>query len=197
MGKLKAGDLVNRRSIDTIQSTQIEVPHETQLTHIQFRRFVGCPICHLHLRSFVARHEELVAAQVQEVAVFHSSKESMLGYKAEAPFPLVGDPTRALYVAFGVDTSPVSILHPGAWLAALKGIVTIGPSLPPKGESYFGLPADFLIGPDGQVVASKYGVHAYDQWSVDEVLDLAVKSRQAASGVGARASTPESPTHSP
>ncbi|MGW7379091.1 hypothetical protein [Streptomyces sp. NPDC054794] len=36
-----------------------------------------------------------------------------------------------------------------------------------------GLPADFLIAPDGCVLAAKYGEHAYDQWSVDELLGLA------------------------
>jgi hypothetical protein len=32
------------------------------------------------------------------------------------------------------------------------------------------LPADFLIGSDGRVLARKLGTHANDQWSVDEVL---------------------------
>lgn len=36
-----------------------------------------------------------------------------------------------------------------------------------------GLPADLLIAADGRVVAAKYGSHAYDQWSVDELLALA------------------------
>jgi hypothetical protein len=35
------------------------------------------------------------------------------------------------------------------------------------------MPADFLIAPDGGVVARKYGEHADDQWSVDEILRLA------------------------
>jgi hypothetical protein len=35
------------------------------------------------------------------------------------------------------------------------------------------MPADFLIGADGAVVARKYGEHADDQWSVDELLRLA------------------------
>jgi hypothetical protein len=33
-----------------------------------------------------------------------------------------------------------------------------------------GLPADFLIDTDGRVIACKHGHHAYDQWSVDELL---------------------------
>jgi hypothetical protein len=36
-----------------------------------------------------------------------------------------------------------------------------------------GLPADFLIAPDGTVLARHYGNHAYDQWSVDQLLALA------------------------
>jgi hypothetical protein len=41
------------------------------------------------------------------------------------------------------------------------------------GEKHLGLPADFLIGSDGRVLATKYGSHADDQWSVDELLDVA------------------------
>ncbi|GAB3809194.1 hypothetical protein GCM10027605_43400 [Micromonospora zhanjiangensis] len=40
-----------------------------------------------------------------------------------------------------------------------------------------GLPADFLIDGDGRVLAVRYGEHAYDQWSVDELLDLARSDR--------------------
>jgi len=36
-----------------------------------------------------------------------------------------------------------------------------------------GLPADFLVAQDGRILALKYGVHANDQWSVDELLSLA------------------------
>jgi hypothetical protein len=31
----------------------------------------------------------------------------------------------------------------------------------------------FLIGPDGRVLAAKYGKYVDDQWSVEELLDLA------------------------
>ena len=36
-----------------------------------------------------------------------------------------------------------------------------------------GLPGDFLIAPSGQIKAVKYGTHAYDQWSVDELIAFA------------------------
>jgi hypothetical protein len=37
-------------------------------------------------------------------------------------------------------------------------------------EGHLGKPADFLVGADGTVRARKYGAHADDQWSVDEIL---------------------------
>jgi hypothetical protein len=43
----------------------------------------------------------------------------------------------------------------------------------PAGYERLGLPADFLVAADGHVLACKYGVHAYDQWSVDDLLQLA------------------------
>ncbi|WP_234310769.1 MULTISPECIES: hypothetical protein [unclassified Streptomyces] len=42
------------------------------------------------------------------------------------------------------------------------------PSTSPNGGR-LGLPADFLIGSDGRVLAAQYGEHVYDQWPVDEL----------------------------
>jgi hypothetical protein len=60
-------------------------------------------------------------------------------------------------------------------LAWARGAITLPtfPQPPREGESKLGLPADFLIGTDGRILALKYGVHAYDQWTVDELLSLA------------------------
>lgn len=49
------------------------------------------------------------------------------------------------------------------------------PSSSFKGEGgHSGLPADFLISKFGDILASHYGVHANDQWSVDEILERVV-----------------------
>ena len=63
------------------------------------------------------------------------------------------------------------------------------PWLTPHGGR-FGLPADFLIAPDGRVPARKYGIHADDQWSVEAVLTLA---REAAPQGHAVPSSPRPP----
>jgi hypothetical protein len=74
------------------------------------------------------------------------------------------------------------LLDPRAWPTILCAVVRAlhdvvrgyrpAPSLDPEGGR-LGLPADFLVGRDGRIVACKYGAHADDQWSVDEILALA------------------------
>ncbi|MBY0456677.1 MAG: hypothetical protein K2V38_05015 [Gemmataceae bacterium] len=49
-----------------------------------------------------------------------------------------------------------------------------------------GLPAEFLIDATGRIVAGKYGKSAYDQWTVDELLDLAGKQRGSETRTGGR-----------
>jgi hypothetical protein len=83
---VRAGETLAPRELATIASGSFRLPDPEHLVHLQFRRYSGCPICHLHLRSFANRHAEIVAAGVREVAIFHSSAETMTGYQAELPF---------------------------------------------------------------------------------------------------------------
>jgi peroxiredoxin len=150
--------------------------------HLQLRRFAGCPICNLHLRSIVARHDEIASHGIREVVVFHSTAAELAKHEAELPFPLIADPDRELYRRLGVEHRPSSLLRPRALRAAIAGQTAalrkhsamrgrLAPITPTGGV--LGLPADFLIAPDGVIAALKYGQHAYDQWTVDELLDHA------------------------
>lgn len=180
--RIAPGDTVTARELTTIHSEPILVPATGGLTHLQFRRYAGCPICNVHLRSVARRHDEIRAAGIREIVVFHSAVKDMLPYQGELPFAAVADPNRELYAEFGVERSKRSLLHPKAWTAPLNpqtwsvvadGIRAGAPLFSTGGESVMGLPADFLIGADGRVLAAKYGRHANDQWSVDELLQLA------------------------
>jgi hypothetical protein len=176
------GTMIDARPLVTIGGDHISVPAPDALVHLQFRRFAGCPLCDLHLRSFVQRHDEIVAAGVREVVVFHSTSDDLLDHEAHLPFAVVADPDKLLYVAFGVESAPRALLDPQVWVPILRAVARRlwaiirrqrrAPALNPRGGR-LGLPADFLIAPDGRVLASHYGTHAYDQWSVDELLDHA------------------------
>lgn len=169
---------VDLRDLVTVTADPVRVPDPDRLVHLQFRRFAGCPVCNLHLRSVVQRHEEILAAGIREVVFFHSSADDLRPHVADLPFAVVADPEKRVYAEFGVESSPRSLLDPRAWGAILRGVfAALGqrrpyPSLVPHGGRT-GLPADFLIASDGRVLASKYGQYVYDQWSVDELLTLA------------------------
>lgn len=179
--RLSAGDHVPPRELSTIAGVSIQVPDPDRLTHLQFRRFAACPLCNVHLRSVARRLEQIEQAGVREVAVFHSPAEIMQPHQGGLPFAVVADPDRVLYDEFGVEFSIRANLHPRAWTAPLRpqtwAVVTsglrAGARLGLQGDTMLGLPADFLIASDGTVLAARYGAHANDQWSVDDLLELA------------------------
>ncbi|MEU8711289.1 peroxiredoxin-like family protein [Streptomyces sp. NPDC093272] len=183
-GPMAPGSAVPPRSLTTVLGDPVTVPDATRAVHLQFRRFAGCPVCNLHLRSVVRRHHEITAAGIREVVVFHSPAAELRPHTADLPFAVVADPDKRLYREFGVERSPRALLDPRAWLPILRAVVSgVGqvvrgrehlPSRSPHGGR-LGLPADFLIAPDGRVLAARHGEHAYDQWSVDELLDLAAR----------------------
>ena len=180
--RLCAGDHFPQLELTGILDEPIAIPDPGgALTHLQFRRFAGCPICNLHLRSITTRLDEITAAGIREVVVFHSTPAELRKYEKDLPFPVVGDPDRKLYRRFGVEAAARAILNPGAWRAlpsgwwyALRNAISQHrapmPASPTNGN--LGLPADLLIDADGGVAAVKYGKHAYDQWSVDDLLAM-------------------------
>src|SRR6266576_5088014 len=177
--KARVGDAFPTLELAATSGQQVTVPDPAgDYVHLQLRRFAGCPICNLHLRSIVARHDEIRSQGIREVVVFHSTAAELAKHEAELPFPLIADPERELYRRLGVEHRPSSLLSARALRAAIAGqtaalgkrstMRALGPIKPTGGP--FGLPADFLIAPDGRDAAVKYGEHAYDQWTVDELL---------------------------
>ncbi len=177
--KARGGDAFPTLELTATSGQLITIPDPAgNFVHLQLRRFAGCPICNLHLRSVVARHDEIRSHGIREVVVFHSTAAELAKYEAELPFPLIADPERELYRRLGVERRAGSLLSTRALRAAIAGqtaalarrstMRALGPIKPTGGV--LGLPADFLIAPDGRVAAVKYGEHAYDQWTVDELL---------------------------
>lgn len=173
------------RDLVTVDGATTPVPAPDALVHLQFRRFAGCPVCNLHLRAFAARHDEIVGHGVREVAVFHTSGPELQPHTADLPFAVVPDPTKRLYAEFGVEPSVRGFVNPRGWpmivraLARSVALVLRGrqrpPRLRPEGGRY-GLPADFLIAPDGRVVERNIGRHLDDHWSVDDLLEIVVEN---------------------
>src|ERR1700674_4770032 len=178
--QLNVGDVLNRHELTTIHGDLVQIPDPERLVHLQFRRYAGCPVCNLHLRSIARRHDDILAAGIREVVVFHSRTETMLEFQGQLPFAAIADPEKNLYADFGADRKMPSMaaLNPRTWWVAGSALAqglrhnrlhgAAG-----KGEEHSGLPAEFLISPDGRVIAAKYGQRIDGLWSVDELLDLA------------------------
>ena len=169
--KFKPGDMLPTTVMEAVTGEAIGLPDPKRLVHLQFRRFVDCPICNTHIADLRRRAREIETAGIKEVIVFHSSAKSIRSYQKEVPFVLVGDPKKILYKEFGVETS-LGFMSLKALTAAIRGMVHGHFGLQ-FSDGPLGLPADFLIAPSGQIKAVKYGTHAYDQWSVNELLALA------------------------
>ncbi|MBM4253125.1 MAG: redoxin domain-containing protein [Deltaproteobacteria bacterium] len=173
MSRLHIGANIPDTTFYTIQGDSITVPYkDTPLLHIQFRRYAGCPICNLHMRSVMKRYDEIKASGISELVFFHSSAAEMMPHLANLPFGCVADPVKTHYKSFGVETSLCGELNPKNIVAVLKGLQIIDPRLllkkPENGRR--GMPADFLINRDGLILDLKYGNFADDQWSVDELV---------------------------
>jgi hypothetical protein len=85
-------------------------------------------------------------------------------YQDGMPFPVIGDPDKTLYHRFGVLASAKAVFNPHAWRALPVG--------------WRRAIANAVAHRRGHVAGVKYGTHAYDQWSVDELLVLAQSFRR-------------------
>jgi peroxiredoxin len=177
MPKIPTGTVLPPTVLQTFRGETITIPSGgTELLHLQFRRFAGCPICNTHLRGFIKRAEDIKSAGVREIVFFHSSAKELVKHQTGLPFASVPDPGKTHYRAFGVETSLAGAMHPKALWAVLQSLVRGKMGLNME-HGPFGLPADFLISPAGKVLAVKYGTHAYDQWEVDELLAIAARAK--------------------
>jgi peroxiredoxin len=181
VGQLNQGDRIAPRALVNIEGQPVPIPADG-LIHLQFRRYAGCPVCNMHLRSIAVRHQELVGAGITEVVVFHSSAAAMRPFQGQLPFDAIADPERVLYTEFGVGSITLRSvwrgMTPRSWRAAaraLRSAPTLKGALG-RGEKHLGLPAEMLIDSGGRVLAVHYGRYVDDHWSVDDVLALAAEA---------------------
>ncbi len=183
--QVKPGDTVDATQLQTIQGIAVPIPDPERVVHLQFRRFAGCPICNVHLQSVIKRLDQIEAAGIREVVLFHSTPEELATYVDDMPFDLVADPDRTLYHRFGVETAIRSVADPRSMAPILKGMMDrsltgklhLKAGMRSANGGHLGLPAEILVDTNGTVIAAKYGKHAGDQWSVDQLLEHAAVRR--------------------
>jgi peroxiredoxin len=174
--KYGAEDVFPQLTVTTSKGPPLTIPVVgARYTHIQFRRFSGCPICNIHIAALRRGKAQLDALGIHEVLFSHSSQEDVAAVHSDLPFDAVGDREKRYYRQFGVESS-WSAISPAAIQAALASILRGKFGIKMTGGP-LGLPAEFLVGPDGRIKEAHYGKHAYDQWPVETLLDFAKDSR--------------------
>jgi hypothetical protein len=175
MTAIQIGQVIAPMILTDVRGKQVSVPQPNKIVHLQFRRFSACPLCNLAMVNLAARKAELDQNGIVEVVFFYSTEEDMNNDLEASPFSLIADPQRKWYKQFNVKTSLLAVLNPIAWPYGMKGamlkINKILKCLPRGDESMLGLPAEFLIDETGRLIDLKYGSHAYDQWTVDQVIE--------------------------
>jgi peroxiredoxin len=178
MPQLREGDFVPPLQLTDIHGGAVALPsRSSRYVHLQFRRYAGCPVCNLHMRTMTKSAKLFTDAGIQSVVIVASEDKPLLETMGGFPFQVVADPAKRIYEQFGVGTSPMAVLAPAAMGSAMKSLVSGGGGLltGANADNLLILPAEFLVGPSGKIVACKYARHAADHWGPYELLGLAGK----------------------
>jgi len=172
--KYKAGDRIEPFTVKTIKGEDVIIPDPQALfTHIQFVRWGGDPVTMTHLAPFKRASRRIRDTGIREVIFFYSDLEEVKKTQEGVRIDIVADPAKNYYRQFGVETSPKSMQNMSAIKAWYEGFITWKSNRNYGENGPNGLPADFLIAPNGKICTCRYGLHAFDQWQVNEMLNLA------------------------
>ena len=140
---------------------------------LMFFRYASCPMCNLRLHDLAKEYASLRDRRLAVVAFFHSPTHAIRAHAGgrQYPFPLVADPEFRVYRMYGVETSwprlLLSIAKPSFYVSFFRSLV----------HGFWGgmawqmakMPADFLVGPDGRLVAANYGRDIGDHLTVAQL----------------------------
>src|SRR2546421_11982675 len=84
--KFKPGDIVPATTLESVTGEPIKLPDPNRLVHLQFRRFVDCPICNTHIAEVRRRAREIEVAGGQKGSVFFSPPQTQRAEQKEGVF---------------------------------------------------------------------------------------------------------------
>lgn len=153
----------------------VKVPNEKQWVYLSFHRFASCPFCNLRTNELIRNYPKFKEKQIEIITIWPSKKELLLEHSNpdSAVFPILSDPKKHLYKAYGVKESSLKgairlLKHPRLIWEALtqsnkKLEIDSDPTL---------MPASFLIDPNGIIRMAYYGKHYVDHPSVKSILSI-------------------------
>jgi peroxiredoxin len=129
-------------------------------------RAAACPLCNVRTSVLINRYTPWRQNGVQLLAFFESSPDAAHRYldRLNSPFPILLDPTHAIYQTYGLGTSWIG----AAYARLFRGStyrearrLGIGAdfihNITDVDGHFARLPAEFVIGPDQRIRAAYYG----------------------------------------
>ncbi len=182
--RLTGGDKAPRFTVEDLNGAVLDLEeYQGRYVLLNLHRFSRCPFCNLRVRELALATPRLRAIGVHPVAVVHSSAKSVRRHMVDdgLPFPIVPDPSMAVYRLYGVERSWWGLLRGMLRMGTIVKAVARGHVPLPNDWRMNGMPADILIGPDGRIVEAHYGRDMGDHLPLERVEAL-VSASPAASG---------------
>jgi peroxiredoxin Q/BCP len=169
--QLTFGDSAPALDIQDIDGLKVRLQDLTgRFTHLSFHRFVGCPMCNLHVHQMVHQSPEMASLGLNSIAFFESGEEvlrSSRTFAARSSFRLVADPQASVYARYGMGVSLAGALKGLTLLDALRSANALGLTRNnPKRDGHLNrIPADFIVGPDLRIAFAHDGKDTVDHAS--------------------------------
>jgi thioredoxin-dependent peroxiredoxin len=127
---------------------------------LAFFRYATCPFCTMRFVRLSQECARYSAEGVEVIGVFESTPEYIREYLSRRglPFPIIPDPEGVLYEMYGVQNSMM-----GLWLGMFRMPTLLRALFDPDyrmavpNADMTRIPADFLLGPNQEIVDVYYG----------------------------------------
>lgn len=172
--RLDVGDAAPDFTLPSVDGTEVTLSEVDGWRHLRFYRYAGCPSCLLSVRRAAARVDEVEERGIRVLALFHSPVEDLARTADDLPFPVLADPSKEVFGAYGVEQDWTGLLSVRTVKETLAGLLAGNRWRPAMARTgWTGLPADVLVDPDGVVQAIHHGEDFADSWTVDDLLRIA------------------------
>ena len=150
---------------------------ESEYLLVVFLRHLACIPCVAHLREIAAHVDRLRDAGISVVMITQAEPKILAMFLRHdpQPFPIVADPSRQSYQAFGLERARwQDFFHPREIFRYLRLIAGGGRVKKPyAGEDLLQLGGDFLLDRDGNIHYAYRSRSATDWPTIEELLSAA------------------------
>ena len=150
--------------------------YENRKVLLGFFRHAGCPFCNLRVHALTKVHQDLKSKGMEMIFFFESKASVLLRstfHTGVSPIPLIADPEKKTYAAYGLENSPgkstMSHLTTFVQTAFKASAAGVPMHMMKDGESFSTMPAEFLISEGLIIQAVHYSDRLADRLSIEKI----------------------------